>query len=213
MTELEPWPSGSGPALAGVNSFGFGGANAHVLLQGVDAPPPPAAEPAVPRLLVLSAKTPEALKDLASACADRLRDAVSLRDFCYTAAERRAHFDYRLAVTATNREDFATYLVDFVSGIANANLASGRAVQGPARRRRRPMPAPSPSPQLAFVFSGMGPQWWGMGRQLRASEPVFRETLEKCDAALRPHAGWSLLDELSAGTKPPRARHRPSWRR
>ena len=205
VTELEPWPAGAAPALAGVNSFGFGGANAHVLLQGVDVPAPPAAEPSIPRLLVLSAKTPEALKDLAAASADRLRDAVSLRDFCYTAAERRAHFDYRLAITATNREDFSAYLFDFVSGIASANLASGRAVHGPARRRRRPMPAPSPSPQLAFVFSGMGPQWWGMGRQLRASEPVFRETLERCDAALRPHSGWSLLDELSADEATSRA--------
>lgn len=55
---------------------------------------------------------------------------------------------------------------------------------------------PSPTPRIAFVFSGMGPQWWGMGRRLAAEEPVFREALERCDAALRPVAGWSLLDEL-----------------
>ena len=192
VTEPEPWPAGGNFPLAGVNSFGFGGANAHVLLQGVDAPPAPEPEPALPRLLALSAKTPEALKEFASACADRLRESVSLRDFCYTAAERRAHFDHRLAVTATTKEDFATSLVDFVSGVSNANVASGRATAGSA-------------PKTAFVFSGMGPQWWGMGRQLNVSEPVFRQTLERCDAALRPHSGWSLLAELAADEKTSRA--------
>lgn len=187
VTESEAWPASNGAVpLAGVNSFGFGGANAHVLLQAApERTPQRTPEPEIPRLLAISAKTPEALKSFASAYADLLRGEVSLRDICYTASERRAHFDWRLAVTATSREDFAMRLDDFVSGVANANVTSGRVAAGT-------------TPRLAFVFSGMGPQWWGMGRQLRASEPVFRRTLEQCDAALRPHSGWSLLEELSA---------------
>jgi len=183
VTESEAWPASNGAVpLAGVNSFGFGGANAHVLLQAApERTPQRTPEPEIPRLLAISAKTPEALKSFASAYADLLRGEVSLRDICYTASERRAHFDWRLAVTATSREDFAMRLDDFVSGVANANVTSGRVAAGT-------------TPRLAFVFSGMGPQWWGMGRQLRASEPVFRRTLEQCDAALRPHSGWSLLE-------------------
>ena len=45
----------------------------------------------------------------------------------------------------------------------------------------------------------LNPQWWGMGRQLQAAEPVFRRALERCDGALRPYAGWSLLEELANG--------------
>ena len=50
----------------------------------------------------------------------------------------------------------------------------------------------------AFVFTGMGPQWWRMGRQLMREEAVFRAAVEEVDALLRPLAGWSLLEELAA---------------
>ena len=192
VTELEPWPQPHQPAIAGVNSFGFGGANAHVLLQEPPARPEAAEAAEAPeretaRLLVLSARSADALKDLAAACAQRLgeADAPRLRDLCFTSAERRAHHDLRLAVVASRPHDFATLLRDFADGGSGAGLASGRAAHaGP--------------PPIAFVCSGMGPQWWGMGRQLRESEPVFRQMLERCDAALRPLADWSLLDELAA---------------
>ena len=189
VTTLEPWPQPHQPAIAGVNSFGFGGANAHVLLQEPPAHSETAEAPEreTARLLVLSARSADALKDLAAAHAQRLGEAAAprLRDLCFTSAERRAHHDLRLAVVASRPHDFVTLLRDFADGGSGASLASGRAAHtGP--------------PQVAFVCSGMGPQWWGMGRQLRASEPVFRRMLERCDAALRPLAGWSLLDELAA---------------
>ena len=51
-------------------------------------------------------------------------------------------------------------------------------------------------PRIGFIMSGQGPQWWGMGRELMKHEPVFREAIENCDAALRPWASFSLLEEL-----------------
>lgn len=51
--------------------------------------------------------------------------------------------------------------------------------------------------RLVWVFTGMGPQWWGMGRELLDAEPVFREAVERCDREVRRQAGWSLLDELT----------------
>lgn len=188
VTEPEPWPESNHKAIAGVNSFGFGGANAHVILEAAPQTDRAfAAEPEIPRLLVLSAKSPEALRSLARSYAKSVRaDNAALRDVCWTAGGRRSHHDFRLSVVATQREDFSTTLLDFVDGGSGVNLVSGRAANQGA-------------PPLAFVFSGMGPQWWGMGRQLRATEPVFRQAMERCDAALRPHSGWSLLEEFAAG--------------
>lgn len=189
VTELEPWPGSEGLPVAGINSFGFGGANAHVILEGVPQPEAAKTEEAgIARLLAVSAKSPEALKALAIAYADDLRSAgdvgPALRDICYTAAEHRAHQDCRLAITCTSKEDLAASLEDYISGTASPKVVHGL-VQA------------APGAKLAFVFAGMGPQWWGMGRQLRATEPVFRATLERCDEILRPYAGWSLLEEFS----------------
>ena len=53
------------------------------------------------------------------------------------------------------------------------------------------------TPRAAFVFSGQGPQWWAMGRELLDQEPVFRAAIERCDDAVRPLADWSLIEELT----------------
>ena len=192
VTALEAWPVRSGPATAGVNCFGFGGANAHILLE--EAPPPePAAsvesahtpEPARAEIVPFSARSDEALRALAAAHLARLRAAEppALADLSAMVARRRAHLEHRVAVVATSAGDLADSLDAFLAGEARASVRAGRRTAAPGG--------------LAFVFSGMGPQWWGMGRQLMAQEPVFRDTIERGDALLRPHADWSLLAELA----------------
>ncbi|MEX2500726.1 MAG: beta-ketoacyl synthase N-terminal-like domain-containing protein, partial [Trueperaceae bacterium] len=187
-TRLQPWP-GDGPALAGVNSFGFGGANAHVILEearGLDRDREIEGPIRAGYLLPLSARSPEALQELARRHRDALdaEDAPSLHDTVHTSAVRRSHHDERLAVVATSREEARAQLDAFVQGDDEATVARGRV------RRGRP-------PKVAFVFPGMGPQWWGMGRQLLRQEPAFRDALERVDGHLRPEAGWSLLEELA----------------
>lgn len=190
VTSLEAWPSPGRPALAGVNSFGFGGANAHVVLQAHEPPEPappsnPAAEPEAPALLALSARSPEALNALAASYSEYLvsPDSAPLEDICHTAALRRAHHDYRLAIVGSDKADIADSLVAFISGEKRLNTAAGRS-------------NPAEPPKIAFVFSGMGPQWWGMGRQLLRDEPVFRAAMERCDTALRACSDWRLIDEF-----------------
>src|SRR5580704_11322575 len=190
VTSLENWPDPDKTAMAGLNSFGFGGANAHVILQ--EAPQPAdskIARPAdveQPSLLVLSAKTAIALKTLARSTSEFLAktDAPQLGDICYSAAQRRDHHEFRLSVVANDKENFSESLAAFAADENRLNFSSGRAATVP--------------PKLAFVFSGMGPQWWGMGRQLLREEPVFRGAIERCDAALRACSNWSLLDQFSA---------------
>jgi acyl transferase domain-containing protein/acyl carrier protein len=191
QTALSPWPTESGPALAGVSAFGFGGTNAHVVLQA--APPAIAGMPDAERkigthLLALSARSPAALRSLARAYQDFLatpESASSLPDVCYTASVRLAHHDHRLALTGNSPAQLIESLEAFLRGEARPGLSSGRKLS--SRRRK-----------LVFVFPGQGSQWFGMGRGLLAQEPVFRAIIERCDQAMRPYGDWSLLAELTA---------------
>lgn len=181
------WPHTSGPRYAGVNSFGFGGTNAHAVLQG----PPP--DPAVPersddarRVLVLSARTNEALDALAASMSTFLHETdADLADIAYSCCFRRTHHEHRLAVVAANSEQARARLAAHLDGEQPADVVRGRA---PAHGK----------PRLAFVFSGMGPQWWGMARELLGTEPVFRAAVEACSAELQQYTGWSLVAELLA---------------
>ncbi|WP_438004841.1 beta-ketoacyl synthase N-terminal-like domain-containing protein [Sorangium sp. So ce321] len=184
------WKAGGAARLAGVSAFGLSGTNAHVILE--EAPPSAAASageaPVV--LLPLSARTPEALLAAARALRDLLREPVTgasprLSDIAYTASVRRSHHSHRLAVVGSSREELAASLDACVEGQAPPGATRGVAEPG-ARAR------------VVFVFSGQGSQWAGMHRELFAEEPSYRAALEACDALVRRHAGWSLLDELAA---------------
>jgi myxalamid-type polyketide synthase MxaE and MxaD len=191
--DLAPWPD-PGPAYACVSSFGFGGTNACAVLA--EAPAVEAANESEPvegqsYLLPLSASTPDALRALASSYRSFLETSdpsqtTWLRDVSYTASTRRTHHDHRLAIAARGRPDLFERLEAFGRGETRSGMASGRRAAG-----RRP--------KLAFVFSGHGAQWLGMGRALLSKEGVFREELEKCDRALGFELSWSLLARLNSG--------------
>src|SRR5690606_11900728 len=134
------------------------------------------------QLLTLSTHSPEALREHARRTAAWLRsdEATAWADGAYTTALRRAHLVERLALAPASKAEAADKLAAFSEGRPET-VAAGRAFEG---RRSR----------LAFVFSGQGPQWSGMGRALLASEPAFREAFEACDARFRSLAGWSLVE-------------------
>ncbi|MGW5065418.1 non-ribosomal peptide synthetase/type I polyketide synthase [Streptomyces cyaneofuscatus] len=189
-TRPTPWPEHDGPARAGVNSFGFGGTNAHVVLE--EAPPPvPETTPAERAwtILPLSARHPDALPELAAGIRAELAGengpAVALPDLGHTLAHRRQHLPHRLSVVHTSRASLDEALAAHLRGESHPRIVQDRARDAEARR-------------LVWVFTGMGPQWWGMGRQLLDQEPVFREAVTRCDRALREFADWSLIEELTA---------------
>lgn len=186
-TQLTEWPETNGPRYAGVNSFGFGGTNAHAVLEG---PPPENSVPArgddQRRVVVLSARTADALHELAESMCGFLDDTDrNLADIAYSCNLRRTHHDHRLAVVARNADEARTRLRAYLGDAKSVGVVAGR-----AQLRTRP--------KLAFVFSGMGPQWWGMGRQLFDTEPVFRAAVEACATELQKYTGWSLMDEFLA---------------
>jgi len=196
-TRLTPWTPNRGRRLAGISSFGISGTNAHVIIE--ETPPELGARGGgvegeadtrgVPHLLPLSARSREALSGLVEAYAEFLsaadhRSEVALEDICYTAGVRRSHYEHRLAFVARSREELAERLSVYLRGEVPPGTSAGQ--KQPGRKRK-----------LVFVFPGQGSQWQGMGRELLRHEPVFRETLECCDEAMRRHVDWSLLELLA----------------
>jgi hypothetical protein len=110
----------------------------------------------------------------------------SLVDVCATAATRRSHHDFRLAVVASTCEEMASKLTSHFEGQRVRGLETGRRI---GSRRKK----------IAFVFPGHGAQWVGMGRELVRSEPVFADAIARCACAFSEHVDWSLTSELDAG--------------
>ncbi len=179
------WPEGA-IARAGVNSFGVTGTNAHIVLQAapIVVPNPPRHE-RQPLLLPISAHSPVALNALAHSYAELLAQTgtPSAHDICYTAAARRSHHEQRLAIVALDTAGLVAGLESFRLGEPHPGLRIGQATD---------------APNVVFVFPGQGSQWFGMARRLLANEPVFRDAIARCDAAIHAEAGWSLLEQLAA---------------
>ncbi|WP_405548206.1 amino acid adenylation domain-containing protein [Streptomyces globisporus] len=193
-TRPTAWPAHEGPARAGVNSFGFGGTNAHVVLEEAPPPVPPAPRNAASAgrrwsILPLSARRPDALAEMAAGIRAELAGdngpAVALDSLGHTLAHRRQHLPERLAVVHSSRASLDEALAAHERGEPHPRVVHGRARDAADRG-------------LVWVFTGMGPQWWGMGRQLLEEEPVFRDAVTACDRALREFADWSLVEELTA---------------
>jgi acyl transferase domain-containing protein/acyl carrier protein len=181
-----PFPD-SNRRVAGVNSFGFGGTNAHVVLA---EPPVPSgvngsdrAEQLPLAVLPISARTPEALVATAGQLAEHLaaHDDLTLLDLGYTLSRRRSHLNYRRALVADSLADARHQLQALADG---GQIAASR--------------PGATAPKLAFVCTGMGPQWWKMCRGLFDVYPTFTETIMRCDQELSRYTDWSLVDELRA---------------
>ncbi|WP_265593233.1 type I polyketide synthase [Verrucomicrobium sp. BvORR034] len=194
-TSLEPFPAIDGERLVGVNSFGFGGANAHVIVSEAPARPQPDGPVMADGRswpLVLSARSEEALRGNAARVADWLEARSNangstplLPDLTYTLGARRNHHQYRMTLVPQTMPEAIEELRAYAAG------SPGPKVQASFT------PRPEQAPKVGFVMSGQGPQWWGMGRELMKHEPVFRATMERCAEAMKPWARFSLLEELA----------------
>ena len=222
-SETVNWPvHPERPRRAAVSAFGISGTNAHVVVEGYDAPgdgyaemnqwqsptgralPVPVSLPdavstagkegpsvRAARLLPLSAKSSGALRQLAGrylSWLDERDDGLSsegaasvplLSDMAWTTGVGRSHFDYRKGLVFRDAISLRAAL---------KALADGSEEPEPAAARK-----------VAFVYSGEGCQWAGMGRALYDNEPVVRAVLDRCDAVVRENRGISLLDVMFGG--------------
>ena len=205
-SEAMDWPlNAERPPIAGVNSFGWSGTNAHVIVEGYGTPKSSDEEylpvgPARPvaislpksvlppeeeldarrtRLLPLSGKSDEALRDLARQYLKRdfaSEDEALLADMAWTAGVGRSHFPHRAGIVFSD----GASLRESLNALAEISTR----------------PAPQTPSKIAFVYTGQGSQWVGMGEHLYHTEPVVRAVLDQCDAVLRKARGASLLDVM-----------------
>ena len=222
-SEMTAWPVLADRApLSAVNAFGLSGTNAHVILEGyggganghaskndVAWPNSPPRTVGVPvssidgltvsretaskraaRLLPLSGKSPEALQELAGTYQSWLDDrsgplasetdaASLLADMAWTAGVGRSHFAYRSGVVFRDVADLKAGLERLVESVEEVHQSE-----------------PGGVARIAFVYTGQGGQWAGMGEELYRTEPVVRAVLDRCDQLVRDERGASLLDVM-----------------
>ena len=194
-TEMTGWPDRNGrPRLAGVNSFGISGTNSHIVMEeyaegagGRDLTDGNVGR-RPSRILPLSGKSEDAVKDLARSYVswldERGADASSdgaapdqqLSDMAWTAGIGRSHFEHRVGVVFQD----ASSLRERLEGLS-ATYASSNG---------------QPAGKVAFVYTGQGSQWVGMGRDLYEREPVARAVMDRCEAVFQEERGKSLLDVM-----------------
>ncbi|MET9859683.1 amino acid adenylation domain-containing protein [Streptomyces smyrnaeus] len=176
-TERKPWAGRPGvPRRAGVSALGVGGTNAHVVLE--EAPPrsTPRA-PALPVVVPVSARDPEALAELLNNLREHLRAHPGLApsDLAATSALGRPHHRHRTAAVGRTGEELARAL----------ERAAGSL----------PQPAPPPGAP-AFAYPGQGSARPGMAREIYAAHPEARRVLDLCEQVYAEEFGGTLLPVL-----------------
>ncbi|WP_433330484.1 SDR family NAD(P)-dependent oxidoreductase [Spirillospora sp. CA-294931] len=185
-----PWPERSHPPRAGVSGFGFGGTNAHVILEAAPAVRETAQEPVAVRTFPLSDVAPERIADhaalLAGWAADR--EDAALADIARTLHRRAGRGRARAAVAARDRAGLVDALTALAEGRPHPGVVTGTAMGVPGRP--------------AWVFSGYGAQRPGMARRLLEEEPAFAEAVDDLDGLFAAEGGPALWDILESGAKP-----------
>src|SRR5882724_4094651 len=177
---LLEWPRGSSPRRAGVSSLGIGGTNAHVILE--EAPEVGETDPSRPwQLLVLSARTPAALKAVTARLRDHLRSnpSLDLGDVAFTCQVGRKAFEHRRTVVCRDLKDAVRAL----------ERGKGGRPEDVQETRNRP---------VIFLFPGQGMQRPDTGAELYRAEPTFRETVDRCCERLCSYLGFDLRRVLLA---------------
>ncbi|OTB05896.1 hypothetical protein M426DRAFT_10039 [Hypoxylon sp. CI-4A] len=224
VTEMEPWPKSlvDGPPRLSVNNFGYGGSNAHVILESAEPWTSSGLDVATTngngngytnghshtndtadntKVLILSARDERGCQQAVSDLKAYLEKHKSLdyeasekllSNLSYTLGERRTLFQWVAAHQVRLEKD--------------GSLET--AIQLLDSPRFKPSRRPTDRPRIGMVFTGQGAQWYAMGRELLTSYPVFRRSIEESEAHLRAlGAKWSLLEELLRDKKTTRVHH------
>lgn len=192
-TQPVDWPISETPRLAGVSSFGFGGANTHVVLQAPETAvatnqttlDQSSAADRSRHIVTLSGKSATALQDAVIRLAAHLerRPTLNVADLAATLNRGRAHFAHRTAIVTGSTSELAEQLSQLTKAGRPRGVKSGTV-------------RPGQRPQVAFLFTGQGSQYIDMGRGLYQTQPVFRQALNRCNEILNDLLPRPLLSVL-----------------
>ncbi|KAH7408173.1 lovastatin nonaketide synthase [Phaeosphaeria sp. MPI-PUGE-AT-0046c] len=211
-TSLVPWPEVEhGPLRASVNSFGFGGTNAHVILESYDCsdmrrkaiddnPSQTLCATESHRLFVFSAECESSLLEYLKRMIQYLKHdrSVALDDLEWTLSARRSTFSTRTYIAASNREMLMQRLDEKICE-AETDPSTQAGICASYTNSVS-------SPKILGIFTGQGAQWVNMGRELIHACPFFKRSLLKCEEALfllPDGPSWSLIDALINGDSLP----------
>jgi acyl transferase domain-containing protein/NADPH:quinone reductase-like Zn-dependent oxidoreductase len=181
QVEAEPVGSDVERMTVAINGFGYGGTNAHAI---VSEPPLMAGQPAPPLsnpnvgVFPLSARSEVAARELAGEYADLLETGADPAELADAAWTRRAHHRHRAGLLYGDAGELTDRLRQISTGAAPVGAVVPRCAG------------------TVFVYTGMGPQWWAMGRELLTADGIFAAKAAEIDAAFQRIAGWSVIDEL-----------------
>jgi phthiocerol/phenolphthiocerol synthesis type-I polyketide synthase C len=187
-TEAVPWPHPDKPLIAGVNSFGISGINAHAIMQEA----PEVSEQVYPfdheyMVLPVSAAAEKALvlyvKEYLAFLEQHTPGKQEMLNWIRNISFRKSGLAERVAFLGRTDKELVDAMQAWLSGTPHEGVVTGQALQDlPVR--------------TVAVFPGQGSQWPGMGKELYSNEPVFRQAILACEAAFGKYADWKLTDEL-----------------
>ena len=190
QTEETPWPIKNGdPLRAGVNSFGWGGTNAHVILEEYQENNTNKDQIAIDGLMALplSAKDSTSLKNLAAKYLKMIEELPDsngdlLQRICLATSLNRVELEYRMIFKGYNKVEIIQNIKSFLE--ENIDII--------------PVSQNVNTSETVFVFPGQGSQWIGMGKELYAYEPVFKAVIDDCNKAFSKYVQWDLINEILA---------------
>lgn len=192
-TQIVPWPRTDTPRLAGINSFGYSGTNAHVILQEAPAPTNGHVSNSEEcgllegenRMVVISAKSNVSLDALVDQWIEYLNKETSLPigNLAFTAALGRTHLSHRLAIIGKDTEEVKQKLQNWREGRTPKGFAAGQVLF-------------KIKPRIAFMFTGQGAQYAEMGRELYETEARFAESIDKVAEIMDDDLGTPLKEVL-----------------
>lgn len=185
-TSLEKLPKNK-ESYASINSFGYGGTNAHAVLKQFS--PNNSKEIAYNLkkedhfIFPICAKSKNALKELATKYKEYIQNnSKNFPQILSNSIYRRSFHSDRLAIVASSIDELIEKIEAFEEDISLKGVTTGTMLTN--------------KPNVVFVYTGMGPQWWKMGRELMETEPVFYKAVQECDVEFKKISGWSILEEL-----------------
>ena len=185
VSQARPWKRSGRVRRAGVSAFGFGGTNAHLVVEEAPVLEPGSPTQRAQQLLVVSARSTADLERATDRLAARLggagAQAPELADVAFTLAVGRRQFPFRRAVWGADTEEIVSAL---------QSRSPGASVTAECHRE---------SPNVVFVFGGQGSQYQGMGKELYEQEEVYRECVDRCAKVLDGLLGRDIRPVILAG--------------